>query len=83
LYNAAISYGKKPSQFFDFETELGAWQLDEACLVVGRQVENNLSNGRSAFDGFVLPVSTKSKGYAAIKGKYPVRKMKVPANGIW
>src|SRR5512137_115704 len=52
LYNQATAYGQKPSDFFELETEIGCWALDEACLRVGRRVENNLNSGKDAFYGF-------------------------------
>jgi len=33
-----------------FETEIAAWALDEACLVVGRKYENMLNEGKNPFD---------------------------------
>jgi hypothetical protein len=33
-----------------FETEIAAWALDEACLVIGRKFENMLNEGKNPFD---------------------------------
>ena len=45
LYNSAAAYGKRPSDFMNLESDLAAWALDEACLMIGRKFENLLSNG--------------------------------------
>jgi hypothetical protein len=31
------------------ETEIGAWALDEACLMIGRKFENMLNEGKDPF----------------------------------
>lgn len=71
LYNLATAYGKRPSEFVEFETELANWALDEACLMVGRTYESALQNGKDPF---------KDAGpKAQVKGKYapaPKRKIK-------
>jgi len=62
------------------ETDLAAWALDEACLMVGRRVENNLAQEKPAFDGFPLtgtgamprsgmPQSYKNTGHKPVKKK--------------
>ena len=51
LYNSASAYGKRPSDFMQLETEIAAWALDEACLMIGRKFENMLNEGKSPFEG--------------------------------
>lgn len=71
MYNSATAYGKRPSDFMQFETEIAAWALDEACLVLGRRFENMLNEGMNPF-GNNAPAA---KGYAsAPKGK--IKKVK-------
>ena len=53
LYNSSAAYGKRPSDFFQLETELAAWALDEACLLIGRKFENMLNDGKNPFDQLV------------------------------
>jgi len=67
-----------------FETELAAWQLDEACLVVGRQVENNLSNGKDAFAGFEETglIGAIKRGYRSAKNLVKKR-IRINADGTW
>lgn len=85
LYNAATAYGCRPSDFFHLETELAAWQLDEACLVIGRRVEKNLNEGKDAFAGFNsgsgLLASVK-RGYRSAK-QFVRKKMRIPESGVW
>lgn len=87
LYNAATAYGRRPSEFFEFETELAAWQLDEACLIVGRRVEKNLNENKEPFAGmdgggsFSLR-STLRGAYRSAK-QFVRKKMRIPESGVW
>ena len=63
LYNQATAYGCRPSEFFNLETEIAAWALDEACLVEGRRVENALNEGKDPFQ-MVSASTTAQRGYA-------------------
>jgi len=81
LYNTASAYGKRPSDFFRFETELGAWQFDEACLIVGRRVEQNVNSNQAPFAGFDLPMD-KSRGFRSAK-QLVRRKVKIRPDGTW
>lgn len=85
VYNAASAFGKRPSEFFAFETEIGAWLFDEACLSVGRRVENNVNNGKDPFEGFsqVSGVRSQVSGYRSVKGTRPMKKVKIKADGTW
>jgi hypothetical protein len=49
LYNSATAYGKRPSDFFDLETDIAKWTLNEACLVIGRKFENMFNEGKNPF----------------------------------
>src|SRR4030067_1040004 len=69
LYNLANAYAKKPSDLFELETDIGRWSLDEACLVVGRRIENNLNNGKEEFHGFDASISKPTGGYRSAKGR--------------
>jgi hypothetical protein len=84
LYNAATAYGYKPSDFFTLETDMAAWQLDEACLLVGRRVEKNLNEGKDAFAGFgdAGLMGTVKRGYRSAK-QFVKKKMKSPESGVW
>jgi hypothetical protein len=59
--------------------------LDEACLSVGRRVENNLNNGKDmlwhGFGGSGLMNSVK-RGYRSAK-QFVKKKMKIPESGVW
>jgi hypothetical protein len=82
LYNAATAYGCKPSDFFSLDTELAAWQLDEACLIIGRRVERNLNEGKDAFAGFGGGfVNAVKRGYRSAK-QFVKKKMKIPESGV-
>jgi hypothetical protein len=80
LYNLAETFGGRPSDFFELETDLGRWALDEACLIVGRRVEKNVNSGKEPFDGF--NVAVPANGYRSAKAL--VRKtVKMKADGTW
>jgi hypothetical protein len=59
------------------ETDLGAWALDETCLIVGRMIEQKLNRKENPFD------EMGKRGYASAKSTGKVKTMKVPENGIW
>lgn len=67
------------------ETELAAWQLDEACLIVGRRVENNVNNGKDMWHGFggsTGLAGAVKRGYRSAK-QFVMKKMKIPESGVW
>lgn len=76
LHNLAAAYHQRPSQILGLETELASWALDEACLMVGRRVENNLAQDKAAFDGFDMPAMKTAQGYEST-GHQPVKKVKL------
>ncbi len=82
LYNLSNTYGRLPSDFFQLESEIGRWVLDETCLMVGRRVENNLNNGKEAFHGFSDQPSVSSKQYRSAKALVR-KKVKMKPNGTW
>lgn len=85
LYSAATAYGCRPSDFVELETEMAAWQLDEACLLVGRRVENNLNSGKDAFAGFgdeTGLMGAVKRGYRSAK-QFVKKKMRIPDSGVW
>ena len=81
LYNTANAFGRRPSDYFTFETELAEWYLDEACLSVGRRIENNLNNGKPPFSGFGDAGKFSRVGYRSVRGTRRVKKVKIKANG--
>ena len=80
LYNSATAYSKRPSDFFELETEIGAWALDEACLVTGRRFENMLNEGKNPFSD-QLSVGSKQKFASAPKRK--IKTVKIKEDGTW
>ena len=80
LYNSSTAYGKRPSDFMQLETEIAAWALDEACLIVGRRYENMLNEGKNPFSNSSKVEGQKSYAPVPKKG---MKRMKIPENGIW
>jgi len=82
LYNQATAYGKRPSDFVQLETEIGAWALDEACLVIGRRFENMLSEGKNPFSDQSSVNSGTRRGYRSA-ARHGMKRVKIKANGTW
>ena len=78
LYNSATAYGIRASEFFDLETDLGRWSLDEACLMVGRQFENEINKGKNPF----ASEEDVKKQYKTVPRNL-VKKKKIKADGTW
>ena len=77
LYNLATGYGQRPSDFFELETDLARWALDETCLATGRQIEKLMQDGKEPFDDGVQTGKFRS-------AKAHVRKkVKIKADGTW
>jgi hypothetical protein len=78
LYNQATAYGKRASDFFRLETEIGEWYLNEACLMIGRKFENMLNEGKQPF---TESGAGKQKYRSAATTR--MRRVKINANGTW
>lgn len=78
------AFGKRPSEILRIDDEWTAWQLDETCLIVGREVENENAEVPEGQRGRGTKVQRRrgAEVYAPMKiGDVP--KMKIPENGIW
>jgi hypothetical protein len=78
LYNLATGYGQRPSEILGLQTALGAWSLDEACLIAGRRIEKALNEGKDPF-----MAEATAKGYRSAKGSKAIKKVKMKKNGTW
>ena len=76
----ATTYGQRPSRFFQLETEIAAWQLDEACLIIGLECEAEIAKGNNPF-GSITGIISDGK-YASVP-KYLIRKVKIKPDGTW
>lgn len=83
VHNLADAYGKRPSEIVNLQTVWGAYQFDEACLVVGRRVEKNVNEGKDPFHGFPQGGSPNGKSKFRSAKHLAKRKVKIPTNGIW
>jgi hypothetical protein len=79
LFNLATTYGQRPSTILDLETEIGAWVIDETCLLVGRLIEKAMDENK---DPFEEKFSNRKSGYSSAKIS-SVKRMKIPDNGVW
>ena len=60
--------------------------MDEACLVIGRRIENNLNNGKDMWDGFSqdeVDAKISRKKYSSVKGLRKIKKVKIKPDGTW
>lgn len=80
VYNQATAYGIRPSNIFKFETEIGAWVFDEACLLIGRKFEKLLNDGKNPFEN--IPNFEGQRSYAPIANGN-IKRVKINANGTW
>lgn len=79
----ATAYSKRPSEFYHFETEIGAWAFDEACLITGRQIENAINEGKKPFERNTNGLSNeKSSGYKPA-ARHNMKRVKIKSNGTW
>ncbi len=76
----ATTYGKRPSQFFQLETEIAEWQLDEACLIVGLECEAEIAKGSNPF-GSANAILSSGKYASAPKER--IRKVTIKPDGTW
>lgn len=83
----ATAYGLRPSDFFPrLETDIARWNLDEACLVVGRKIENMLNQGKDPWRELDASQAERKPGlYRSAKAafKKAIRKVKFNKKGIW
>jgi hypothetical protein len=75
LYSLAKAFGQRPSGFLHLESDLAAWQLDEACLVAGIEIENEIQRGDDPFERRAQDGA--ASGYRSTAG-LPRRKGKIP-----
>jgi hypothetical protein len=62
-------------------TDLGAWSLDEACLVAGRTIEKLVNEGK---DPFSDQLADGSRNFRSAKGAgRRIKKKKIKADGTW
>jgi hypothetical protein len=64
------------------ETEIGAWALDEACLVTGRKFENMFNEGKNPFADIQMGKGIQAQSYAPAP-KRKIKTVKINANGTW
>lgn len=82
LWNLSTAYGRRASEIIGCETEIGAWALDETCLVVGRHIEKAIHEGKDPFDElFTARVKGRASFASAVTAK--AKRMKIPDNGVW
>ena len=80
LHNVAQAYGQRPSQIMPTETVLADYQLDEACLMMGRRIEKRLADGEEPFASAVSPSKkNKVRSLSALATKT----VKIKADGTW
>lgn len=76
--------GRRASDFFpELETDLARWNLDEACLIAGRRIENALNKGEDPWRD-AAKAERKRGLYKSVKSAFnKLRKVKFNDKGIW
>lgn len=74
----ATAFSFRPSEIMGLTTDLAQWNLDEACLVYGRQIENAYNKNEDPFS--TLGNGSQAKYRSA--NQFVTRKVKIK-NGVW
>ena len=77
----AEAYGARPSELMGMETPWGAWQLDQVTLIVGRQVEKELIDGKQP--GSTTASAQKTEEFKDPRALKSVQTVKLKPDGTW
>ena len=80
LHSMGEAYGARPSEILGMETPWGAWQVDQATLIVGRQVEKEIIDGKAVGSSANQP---KTEEFRDPRGLAKVKKIKLNPDGTW
>ena len=90
LHNLAAAYSQRPSTILEIGDSWLAYQLDLACLTVGRWVENRLAErDRKGQPLYTLEALLEEREPQEDKGRFQSlaskvrRKVRIPESGIW
>ncbi len=79
LHNLAATYGQRPSDYLEVDDNWLAYQIDLACLTVGREIEGRIRRKLPVNWGDKKPAAKQAVGSLRARA----RKMSVPENGVW
>lgn len=82
LYNLGTAFAQRPSSILGIEEEWTAYQFDVMCLLIGREIEQDVAKGGSV-EGAVRRRGSGSKKSFRDARPYVSRKMQVPESGVW
>jgi len=74
LHSLGEAYGTRPSELMGMETPWGAWQIDQAALIVGRQVERELEPA---------PRQPGKEQFRDPRGLRAIKTVKIKPDGTW
>jgi len=77
LHNIGEAYGVRPSTILGMTTEIGALEIDTACLWLGRRAERNVAEGKEP-----MPKKSSSSQFVDPRRFKSLKTVKVE-NGIW
>lgn len=78
LHNIGEAYGVRPSSILGMTTEIGALEIDTACLWLGRRAERNAADGKDP-----MPKKSSSSAQFADPRKFKSVRSVQLKNGIW
>jgi len=78
LHSLGEAYGKRPSEFLGMETPWGSFQVDYAAMIVGRQVEKDLADGKP-----VGPQKAGEQNYLDPRLLHKFGTVKIKPDGTW
>lgn len=73
------AYGVRPSEILGMETPWGAWQVDQVTLIVGRQVEKEIIDGKQPASN----QTASTEEFRDPRGLAKVKKIKLNPDGTW
>lgn len=79
LHNLAAAYGKRPADYLEIDDTWLAYQVDLACLIVGREIEGRIRRKAPVNWGDKKPATQHTVGSLRARA----RKLAVPENGVW
>ena len=80
LHSLGEAYGTRPSDLLGMETPWASWQLDQAALIVGRQVERELTEGKSTEPA---PRQPGNEQFRDPRGLRAIKTVKIKPDGTW
>ena len=83
LHSIGAAYGQRPSKLVGIADEWAAHQFDAACLSLGRRVEQAVIKGEDVSALLKDEVGKPAPGQFRSPAGRVVKRLKIPASGVW